>query len=74
MLGAAADTTGHSINVATIEVTQDPAKYKCLSAELKKAFPDPNAKLDYATPEKLPYLVGPFFSSQTDSLTLCRLV
>ena len=57
ILGAAADTTGHAMNFATIEVVSDPVKYKRLSAELKKAFPDPNAKLDYVTLEKLPYLV-----------------
>jgi cytochrome P450 len=57
MLGAAADTTGHAMNYATIELTSDPVKYKRLSAELKQAFPDPNAKLDYLTLEKLPYLV-----------------
>lgn len=58
ILGAAADTTGHAMNFATIEVVSDPAKYKRLHAELKEAFPDPNAKLDYLTLEKLPYLVS----------------
>lgn len=57
MLGAAADTTGHAMNYATIEITSDPVKYKRLAAELKQAFPDPNARLDYVTLEKLPYLV-----------------
>lgn len=58
ILGAAADTTGHAMNFATIEIVSDPAKYRRLSAELKQAFPDPNAKLDYLTLEKLPYLVS----------------
>lgn len=58
ILGAAADTTGHAMNFASIEVVSDPAKYKRLSTELKETFPDPNAKLDYLTLEKLPYLVG----------------
>jgi cytochrome P450 len=57
MLGAAADTTGHAMNYAVIEVIADPAMYKRVRAELIEAFPDPNAKLDYLTLEKLPYLV-----------------
>ena len=57
ILGAAADTTGHAMNYATIEVISDPVKYRRLSAELKQAFPNPNAKLDYTTLEKLPYFV-----------------
>lgn len=57
MLGAAADTTGHAMNYAAIEVLSDPVKYKRLRAELNKAFPDPTTKLDYVTLEKLPYLV-----------------
>ena len=58
ILGAAADTTGHAMNFATIEIVSDPVKYKRLSAELKLAFPDPDARLDYLTLEKLPYLVS----------------
>ncbi|TVY55117.1 Cytochrome P450 monooxygenase yanH [Lachnellula suecica] len=54
ILGAAADTTGHAMNYAMFEVISDPAKYERLSTELKEAFPDPNAKLDYITLEKLP--------------------
>jgi hypothetical protein len=57
ILGAAADTTGHAMNYASIEVISDPVKYRRLSAELKQAFPDPDTKLDYATLEKLPYFV-----------------
>lgn len=57
ILGAAADTTGHAMNFAAIEVLSDPAKYKRLRAELIEAFPHPNTKLDYLTLEKLPYLV-----------------
>jgi len=63
ILGAAADTTGHAMNFAAIEVLSDPAKYKRLRAELIEAFPDPNAKLDYLTLEKLPYLVRLFCDS-----------
>jgi cytochrome P450 len=57
ILGAAADTTGNAMNFATIEVTNDPVLYKRLCEELREAFPDPNAKLDYLILEKLPFLV-----------------
>lgn len=61
ILGAAADTTGHAMNYATIEISSDPVKYKRLSAELKEAFPDPKAELNFVSLEKLPYLVGVVF-------------
>jgi cytochrome P450 len=32
--------------------------YRTLTAELDRAFPDPTARLDYATLEKLPYLTA----------------
>jgi cytochrome P450 len=75
MLGAAADTTGHAMNYATIEITSDPIKYKRLSAELKQAFPDPNVKLDYLSLEKLPYFVCLLSLScaASKSLTFSRL-
>lgn len=57
ILGAAADTTGNAMNFATIEVTNDPVLYKRLCTELREAFPDLNAKLDYLSLEKLPLLV-----------------
>jgi cytochrome P450 len=57
ILGAAADTIGHAMSFATYEVISDPVKYKLLVVELKSAFPDSNAPLDFLTLEKLPYLV-----------------
>lgn len=58
ILGAAADTTGHAMNFAVIEVLADVTIYKRVRAELIEAFPDPNARLDFLTLEKLPYLTG----------------
>lgn len=58
ILGAAADTTGNAMTFATIEVTSDPKKYARLTAELRESFPDADAKLDFLTLEKLPYLVS----------------
>jgi cytochrome P450 len=57
VLGASADTTGNAMTVATYEVISDPEMYRCLTAELKEAFPDANARLNFTDLEKLPYLV-----------------
>jgi cytochrome P450 len=57
VLAAAADTTGNAMTVAAYHVTNNPEIYKKLYAELEAAFPDANATLDFATLEKLPYLV-----------------
>jgi cytochrome P450 len=58
ILGASADTTGNAMTYATYEIVSDPAMYKRLRNELIAAFPDPNARLDFVTLEKLPYLVS----------------
>jgi hypothetical protein len=58
ILAAAADTTGNGMTVATSNVVKNPSIYKKLVAELKAAFTDPNARLDFQVLEKLPYLVG----------------
>jgi cytochrome P450 len=58
ILAAAADTTGNGMTVATYHVVNNPMIYKKLVAELKAAFPDSNARLDFQVLEKLPYLVG----------------
>jgi hypothetical protein len=60
ILGAAADTSGNAMTVSAYEVVSDPAMYKKLTAELRRAFPDPKARLDFVTLEKLPYLVRDF--------------
>jgi cytochrome P450 len=58
ILGASSDTTGNAMTVATYEVISDPEMYRRLTAELKEAFPDANARLQFADLEKLPYLVS----------------
>jgi cytochrome P450 len=60
ILGASADTAGNAMTWATYEVVSDPVMYKRLADELAAAFPDPNARLDLMTLEKLPYLVSGF--------------
>ena len=56
-LGAAADTTGNVITVATYHVVSNQLIYERLKTELKAAFPDPQARLSFVELEKLPYLV-----------------
>lgn len=58
ILAAAADTTGNAMTVAAYNVVNNPEIYRRLCEELAEAFPDPNGILDYATLEKLPYLVS----------------
>jgi cytochrome P450 len=70
-LGAAADTTGNAMTVAARGIVSDPAIYQKLQAELKDAFPDAQARLDFVELEKLPYLVGNrSLSVESISLTL----
>ncbi|MCJ1357751.1 MAG: hypothetical protein MMC33_007747 [Icmadophila ericetorum] len=66
-IGAATDTTGGALAVATYHAVSNAAIYQSLVAELKKAFPNPNAKLDFQTLERLPYLV--FNPSLGESIT-----
>ncbi|KAL8963291.1 MAG: hypothetical protein Q9193_000431 [Seirophora villosa] len=56
VLTAAADTTGNAMTTMTHHVLSNPTIYKRLHQELKAAFPDDEARLDYASLEKLPYL------------------
>lgn len=58
ILAAASDTTGNGMTVAAYNVIKNPIIYEKLIAELKAAFPDHNAKLDFAILERLPYLVS----------------
>jgi Cytochrome P450 len=58
VLGESSDTTGNAMTVATYEVISDLEMYQRLTAELKKAFPDANARMRFTDSEKLPYLVG----------------
>jgi cytochrome P450 len=57
-LGAAADTTGNAMTVATYHVVSNELIYERLRAELKAAFPDPQARLSFVELEKIPYLVS----------------
>jgi cytochrome P450 len=57
IVAAAADTTGNAMTIAAYNVISDKAIYHKLTAELRKAFPDSAAKLDFVLLEKLPYLV-----------------
>jgi len=58
VLSAATDTTGGTLTIATLNILSDSDIYRTLMAELKAAFPDPTARLDFLTLEKLPYLTG----------------
>ena len=57
ILGAAADTTGNAMTVACYKVIGNRDINSVLRKELHTAFPDPDAKLDFVTLERLPYLV-----------------
>jgi cytochrome P450 len=57
ILSAAQDTTGNVMTVALYETISNPAIYARVVEELEQSFPDPAARLDFLTLEKLPYLV-----------------
>ncbi|KAK4445417.1 cytochrome P450 [Podospora aff. communis PSN243] len=55
---AAADTTGNALETAAYHVVSNPSVYRTLVEELRTAFPDPSAQLDFITFEKLPFFTG----------------
>jgi cytochrome P450 len=55
---AAAETAGNAMETAAYHVVTNQHIYDALKKELRDAFPDPNADLDFTTLEKLPYLTG----------------
>lgn len=55
VLGASSDTTGNAMKVATYEVVSGPEMYRRLTAELKEAFPNANARMSFTDLEKLQY-------------------
>ena len=57
LLIAGTDTTAHNLIVATYSTLINPPILASLKAELRKAMPDKDSLLDWATLEKLPYLV-----------------
>ncbi|KAL4929232.1 cytochrome P450 [Aspergillus undulatus] len=67
LLGAAADTTGNAMNMAAYQIVINPEVYARVSTELRDAFPNPDARMDYVTLEKLPYLTA----VMKESLRLC---
>lgn len=66
ILAAAADTTGNAMTTAAYYVMANKDIYKRLRAELLETFPDPNARLDFVTLERLPYLVSSTHADQPD--------
>ena len=52
ILAAAADTTGNGMVNAASHVVNNPTIHRKLTAELKSAFPDPNARLDFIEPKR----------------------
>jgi hypothetical protein len=56
---AAADTTGNAMTIAAYNVISNETIYHKLVTELREAFPDPSATLEFLALEKLPYLVCP---------------
>jgi cytochrome P450 len=59
IVAAAADTTGNAMTIAAYNIISNETIYRKLATELREAFPDSNAKLDFMLLEKLPYLVCP---------------
>lgn len=60
VLTAAADTTGNAMTTITHYVLSDRMIYNKLHAELKAVFPSDTMILDFASLERLPYLVSFF--------------
>ncbi|KAL4797409.1 cytochrome P450 [Aspergillus venezuelensis] len=58
LLGAAADTTGNALNTTAYNIVINPTVYGRLATELREAFPNPDARIDYVTLERLPYLTA----------------
>lgn len=58
ILTAAAETTGHTMTMTTYYALSNSVIHQTLVVELKTAFPNKKANLDYLTLEKLPYLTA----------------
>lgn len=56
VLTAGGETTGHALAMTTYYVLSNPEIHQKLVSELKTAFPNKKAGLEYLTLEKLPYL------------------
>lgn len=57
ILGAAADTTGNALTIASYNIVANPDTYQEVTKELEAAFPDPG-EMKFTSLEKLPYLVN----------------
>ena len=57
-LAAASETAGNAMEVAAWNMIRNPEIYAKVKAELKEAFPDPNAPINYEKLETLPYFVS----------------
>jgi cytochrome P450 len=57
IIGAASETTGNALTIATYHILANEKIYSKLKAELKGSFPNPSSRLDFVELEKLPYLV-----------------
>ncbi|KAI9784345.1 MAG: hypothetical protein M1839_002406 [Geoglossum umbratile] len=58
MLAAGMDTTANALLLGTWHVISDPRIYRKLKDELCSAMPDPDAMVESAVLENLPYLTG----------------
>jgi cytochrome P450 len=56
---AAADTTSNAMTIAAYNVISNKTIYHKLKTELREAFPDRLAMLEFLALERLPYLVCP---------------
>jgi Cytochrome P450 len=67
---AAADTTGNAMTIAAYNVISNKTIYRRLETELREAFPDSSATLEFLALEKLPYLVCPLSEIGLENLNL----
>ncbi|ELR03254.1 hypothetical protein VC83_02379 [Pseudogymnoascus destructans] len=58
IIAAAADTTGNAMTIASYNIISNEAIYRKLASELREAFPDPHASLDFVLLERLPCLTA----------------
>lgn len=58
VVAAGVTTTGWALSIAAYHITNDPAVFRKLRAELELALPNSSAPLSWTELEKLPYLSG----------------
>ena len=58
VVAAGVTTTGWALSTATFHIINNPPVFRKLREELERALPDPDAQLNWADLEKLPYLTG----------------